>query len=61
MQNKYVWGEYARQRSVIAGLCGGDAHELVDMKHGTQTTDPSLVYGSDVGVDYRYCQAGRKQ
>ena len=44
---------------MIAGLCtGGDANELLNMKHGTQSTDPTLVYGSDVGIDYRYCQAG---
>lgn len=59
VQNKYVWGEYARQRSVIAGMCAsGDANELLTMKHGTQSTDPTLVYSSDVGIDYRYCQAG---
>jgi len=58
IQNKYVWGQYVQQRTAIADLLGGDPNEVLDLKHGTGSTDPSQVYGSDVGIDYRYSDWG---
>ena len=58
IQHKDVWREYARQRAITAESLDGDPNELLDLKHGTGSTDPKQVYGSDKGIDYRYSDWG---
>ena len=44
VQNKELWKEYIDRRAKTAKTNGNEANEIVNLKHGTGQTDPTVVY-----------------
>jgi hypothetical protein len=53
VQNVDLYRMYTRMKQEIARRNNKDANELL-LKHGTRNTDPSAVWNSTYGFDFRY-------
>jgi hypothetical protein len=56
IQHKLQWQRYATKVRAKSES-NGNANEVC-LKHGTRATDPTLIWQSDGGIDFRYSQAG---
>jgi hypothetical protein len=58
IQHRGLWEGYTQNRLKVAKENGGNPNEVLDLKHGTSTTDPRMIIKSEWGIDLRYCLAG---
>jgi hypothetical protein len=52
IQNKHLWTDYVVKRSAISQKNGGNANEILYLKHGTQGTTPETIYANGVDPNY---------
>ena len=57
IQNKWLWRHYSLCRDRIREKNGGQENEMW-LFHGTKDTDPSDIYKSEKGFDFRFSRPG---
>mmetsp|Transcript_33319 Transcript_33319/g.87356 ORF Transcript_33319/g.87356 Transcript_33319/m.87356 type:complete len:395 (-) Transcript_33319:200-1384(-) len=58
VQHKGLWAAYIHERQKVAEQNGGDCNEILNLKHGTGNTPPSVIVNSEWGIDQRYSDKG---
>ena len=57
IQNKYIWEKYAQEKKRMEQKNAGRVNEI-ELFHRTSSTEPELIYASEVGFDMRYSANG---
>ena len=57
VQNGWLWQKYKSKKKLLKCKNGGVVNEK-KLIHGTRTTDPKEIYGTDKGFDVRFSAGG---
>ena len=57
IQNPILWKKYALERDFLKKKHNGNPNER-QMFHGTSQNDPALIYDSQIGFGFRFCNWG---